>query len=114
MDKEVKRINRIAITHSIEDTLNQYCRAECPYYNYSSTSICSETCPIGLELYEQGKKLGAKKTASNIKWPQEQEETLIRLINRGIQLKDIAPMLDRNAESVYNKVSRLRKKGVLT
>lgn len=118
--KKLTRHERLKITYAIDDTLESYCRADCPHANQNTPSPVCTTCPISIVLQEYGDKLnGVKekvkkpKKAIPVRWKKEDDEFLIQSIGK-LSTKEIAKKLKRTETSVYKRATRLKlreKKG---
>lgn len=112
MTREEKRINRITITESIEETLNNYCR-ECPHIE--SNAICYNKCPIGKDLQGYGEQLGGmdEKGSPCIRWTEKDLQVLIDHHLAGLRHKEVGKLMGRTHRAVKDKVMEMRRIGRL-
>lgn len=103
----------IQVVYAIDDTLDAYCRA-CPNLNNITSKIC-ETCPIGVELQSYGALLGGgeKIDKPHVRWSKKDNAKLIKLYGSGVPASEIAHKLKRTKQSVYKRLARLKKNGVI-
>lgn len=116
MTKLAKR-ERLQVYYAIDDTLDDFCRADCPHsglIKQSLSAVC-EACPISARLREYGLKLEDVELDEIVvpdKWSQEEDDYLISAFG-DTKVKGIAEKLDRTVRSVYQRIHRLKKKGLI-
>lgn len=116
MEKQkLTKRERIQVTYAIEDTLDAFCRADCPFFGLNSPSVVCGTCPAAVKLRECGKLLGFAETQTKKKpvpWSDEEIDFLIRA-RQEMKLDDIADAFGRTYTSVTHMVHKLKKKGLI-
>lgn len=112
---KLSKHERLNTTHAIEDTLDNYCRASCPYFNLNTPSPVCATCPVAVQLQEYGAKLIPNETYKkngHKRWTDAEDSFLIK--HRGIKnTRTLAEDLKRSPESVRDRIKRLRAKGLI-
>ncbi len=112
---KLSKSERTQITHAIEDTLENYCRADCPYFGLNTPSEVCQTCPVSLSLLEIGSKLWSKDELKPIvksPWTTEEDDFLIS--SRGkMKLVDIAKALGKSLSLVDKRVRHLKNERLI-
>lgn len=112
MVKITKRKRR-EVCNKIEDTLDSFCRAECPHAGHNVVSNTCLGCPIRFELRGYGIELGftdaIKKSTRTIAkhWTPEEVDYMNQAFGQ-VPVANIADKLGRTTQAIYKKRRQLR------
>lgn len=108
---KLEKHERLSVTGRIEKTLNNYCRAGCPFStsNGGPHRVC-KTCPIGVKLRDYGEQIGFVDFEQGKKrhWTREEEKYLLASYGK-IPTIEIANKLNRTYASVYRKNKKMEE-----
>lgn len=116
MTKLIKH-ERLRFTHAIEDALDNYCRADCPYLDSRDADRVCMTCPVGVRLQGFGAKLmnNEIKAAKKVVWTPELDAKFIDLLSKAKygEMEKVAQAMGLPIAVCRNRKFKLSKKGLI-